>query len=163
MTLLLKNLAFTLLVPGFVAFYMPLSIGSRTVSLAEVVRHLSFSSFIVLALGSGIYFWCLYHFAVTGRGTPAPIDAPKFLVAKGLYRYSRNPMYIGVLLVICGWWMAFQDASILLYMLIVALFFHLFIILFEEPILRRKFGTEYDDYVRAVPRWIFRFRPTVST
>jgi protein-S-isoprenylcysteine O-methyltransferase Ste14 len=93
---------------------------------------------------------------VRGHGTPAPIDAPKHLVVHGLYKYVRNPMYIGVLLVIVGAAVLFQSRRVLVYGAIVGLFFHLFVVLFEEPLLRKKFGESYLSYCRGVGRWVPR-------
>src|SRR5207237_617980 len=73
------------------------------------------------------------EFAVFGRGTPAPIDAPKKLVVRGLYQYTRNPMYIGVLTIILGWAALYQTLRIVLYALCVGLSFHCFIVFYEEP------------------------------
>src|SRR5260370_317651 len=66
-------------------------------------------------VGASVYFWCLWDFAVAGRGTPAPIDPPKQLVVRGLYRSVRNPMYLGVLLVVAGWVELFRAARVLEY------------------------------------------------
>ena len=103
-----------------------------------------------------MYLWCAWDFATAGQGTPAPIDAPKHLVVRGLYRFVRNPMYVGVLLMLTGESRAFRSLRILIYAAIVFVFFNLFVIFYEEPALTRKFGAEYDEYMRRVPRWIPR-------
>lgn len=157
MLLLLKNILFTVLVPGTVAVYIPLRIAARPaapLSIDSTARPIL--ALLLLSLGAAIYLWCLWHFAVTGRGTPAPIDAPKKLVAQGLYRYVRNPMYVGVLLVIAGWAILFQSWGVLVYGAVVALLFHLFIVVVEEPILERKFGEPYERYRKEVGRWLPR-------
>ncbi|MGH9932165.1 MAG: methyltransferase family protein [Pyrinomonadaceae bacterium] len=97
-----------------------------------------------------------WDFARFGRGTPAPIDAPKRLIVRGLYRYTRNPMYVGVLTVIVAWALSFRMAALLVYGLAVAACFHLFIILYEERRLRRDFGIEYEEYCARVRRWLPR-------
>jgi protein-S-isoprenylcysteine O-methyltransferase Ste14 len=84
-------------------------------------------------------------------------------VAGGPYRYSRNPMYLGVLAAILGWLLAFQTAALLIYGLAVAAAFNLFVIGYEEPHLRRLFGAEYDAYRRRVPRWLPCLRPAAMT
>ena len=89
-----------------------------------------------------------------GRGTPLPLDAPKKLVRRGLYSYSRNPMYVGVLTVIFGWAALYKNPTVLLYAVAVALCFYSFVVLFEEPILSKRFGTDYDHYRAKVPRWL---------
>jgi protein-S-isoprenylcysteine O-methyltransferase Ste14 len=149
MLLFLKNLLFTLLVPGTVGVYVPWLIASSGGTTA--VRWLAVP---VLAAGASIYFWCLWDFASFGRGTPAPIDAPKQLVVRGLYRYVRNPMYVGVLTAILGWALWFGAPGLLLYAAGVGLLFHLFIVGYEEPTLRRLFGAEFERYCSEVNRWL---------
>lgn len=110
------------------------------------------------ALGAAIYLWCAFWaFALVGKGTPAPIDPPRKLVVHGLYRWVRNPMYIGVLLMLAGEAVVFLEREVFVpYTLAIAVGFMLFVLLYEEPALRSKFGAEYDDYCRRVPRWIPR-------
>ncbi len=153
MVLFLKNLLFTVIVPGTVAVYAPLALatGGSTTSFAWFVV-----SVALFAVGGAIYLWCVWDFATFGRGTPAPIDAPKDLVIRGLYRYVRNPMYVGVLSAILGWSALFQAPGILLYAGCVGLCFHLFVVLYEEPHLRQTFGSSYDEYRARVGRWFPR-------
>src|SRR4026207_444063 len=155
MLLLLKNVLFTVLVPGTVAVFVPLYYFSHA-DFGTPAR--SVSAGMLLFLGAAIYAWCLWDFAITGGGTPAPIDAPKKLVVRGLYRYTRNPMYVGVLTVILGWAVLFQAAAVGLYGVIVGSGFHLFIVLYEERQLQQEFGGEYEDYRRRVSRWVPRLR-----
>jgi protein-S-isoprenylcysteine O-methyltransferase Ste14 len=155
MALLLKNLLFTIIIPGTVAVYVPLSI-ARTRQPATGFA--SAFALVLLVVGSAIYAWCIWDFATFGRGTPAPIDAPKRLVVRGLYRYSRNPMYVGVLTVIFGWVVLFQANALVIYALIVGLCFHCFVVFYEEPHLQRSFGKEYVDYCTRVGRWLPRLR-----
>jgi len=153
--LLLKNLLFTVLVPGTVAVYVPLRISLGRPSATGAAALLAV---VVLAAGATIYLWCLWDFATFGRGTPAPIDAPRKLVVRGLYRYARNPMYVGVLTVILGWLLCFPARDLATYTIVVAVGFHLFVVLYEEPTLRRRFGSEYDEYRARVGRWLPRAR-----
>jgi protein-S-isoprenylcysteine O-methyltransferase Ste14 len=155
MTLFLKNLLFTVLVPGTVAVYLPLRISLGRPSATGAAALLAE---IVFAAGAAIYLWCLWDFATFGRGTPAPIDAPRKLVVRGLYRYVRNPMYVGVLTMILGWLLCFPARDLATYGLVVAAGFHLFVVLYEEPTLRRRFGPEYDEYRARVGRWLPRLR-----
>jgi protein-S-isoprenylcysteine O-methyltransferase Ste14 len=157
MLLFLKNLAFTVLVPGTVAILVPYRIVSRGGLARADVARLAIAAPLA-AVGAAIYLWCLWDFAVTGRGTPAPIDPPKTLVVRGLYRYVRNPMYLGVLAIIAAWNLAFRTTVLLAYSLAVVVAFHLFVRLFEEPLLRHRFGATYESYLRTVPRWIPRGR-----
>jgi protein-S-isoprenylcysteine O-methyltransferase Ste14 len=148
--LFLKNFLFTVFVPGTFAVWIPYIL---TKNETVVFGMLKFVAIVVFVIGGAIYFWCVWDFAAFGRGTPAPIDAPKKLVVRGLYRYSRNPMYVGVLTVICGWSILFRSVNVLLYALVVAIAFNIFIRIYEEPHLRNIFGREYDEYCRTVARW----------
>lgn len=114
------------------------------------------AALLPLMLGAAIYFWCLWDFAISGRGTPAPIAAPKHLVVRGLYRYIRNPMYVGVLLVIIGWAMFLQSREVLVYGAVIGIGFHCFVVLIEEPLLKSKFGEAYEGYCKEVGRWLPR-------
>lgn len=153
MALLFKNFIFTVLVPGTVAGYLPYAIGSRSAATAPGVTRLLIAAPLFL-IGGAIYFWCLWHFAMSGRGTPAPIDPPARLVVRGLYRRIRNPMYVGVLTVVAGWAVYYRSIRVIEYGVAVAVLFHLFVVLVEEPLLRRWFGVAYEAYCRTVPRWI---------
>jgi protein-S-isoprenylcysteine O-methyltransferase Ste14 len=95
---------------------------------------------------------------VEGEGTPAPAEPPRELVAHGLYRYVRNPMYVGVISVLEGHFFWFQTRRHLLYLWTIFLVFHGFIVLYEEPTLKRKFGVSYDWYMQDVPHWFPRWR-----
>lgn len=157
MLLLLKNILFTVFVPGTVGVYIPLwVVASRAAPPPLEWNAAQVAAVLPLLLGTVIYFWCLWHFAVTGRGTPAPIDAPKRLVVQGLYRYVRNPMYVGVLLVIVGWAVFFWSWAILIYGFGVGMLVHLFVVLVEEPLLEQQFGEAYVGYREAVGRWVPR-------
>jgi protein-S-isoprenylcysteine O-methyltransferase Ste14 len=148
---LVKNLVFTVVVPGTVGVYMPLFIAREQTMVSGALLA---SALAVLAAGGALYVSCVWNFALRGRGTPAPIDAPKKLVTCGPYRFTRNPMYVGVLTVILGWAVLFQSGAVLKYALAVGLFCHLFVVLYEEPHLRRTFGPEYENYCVRVGRWL---------
>ena len=152
MILALKNLLFTVVVPGTVGVYLPLALSrSRTAATGFAFA----LALVLFAIGGSIYAWCVYDFASFGRATPLPLDPPKKLVRRGLYRYSRNPMYVGVLTVIFGWAVLYQNPAVVVYGLAVALCFYSFVVFFEEPILGKRFGSEYQQYRTVVPRWLF--------
>ncbi len=153
MLLLLKNLLFTVLVPGSVGVYAPLLIIDDRPAASRAVFA---AGCLLLLLGTCIYGWCVWDFASFGRGTPAPIDAPKRLVVRGLYHYTRNPMYVGVLTVILGWATLFACPPVVFYAACVWMVFHLFIRLYEEPHLAGEFGGEYEAYRERVGRWLPR-------
>jgi protein-S-isoprenylcysteine O-methyltransferase Ste14 len=151
MLLFAKNVLFTILVPGTVAIFVPLRVLAHPPAKASA---LSFAAGLLLLAGGAIYAWCLWDFATAGRGTPAPIDPPKELVVRGLYQYTRNPMYVGVLSVISGWALLFQSSTLAVYAMCIAASFHLFVLLYEEPHLKRVFGASYEHYCSQVNRWV---------
>ncbi len=112
----------------------------------------------LLPLGAGVagLARCLRDFAVLGRGTPAPFDPPQELVATGLYRWVRNPMYLSALLLLVGESIALEAPVLLRYAVAFFLVTHLFVVLYEELALRRTFGESYDRYRATVPRWLAR-------
>ncbi len=108
---------------------------------------------ILMAAGLFLLLWCVRDFYVAGKGTLAPWDPPKHLVMVGLYRYSRNPMYISVLTLIGGWALVASSPLTAGYLLLFAAAFHLRVILYEEPCLSKMFGQEWAEYRSKVPRW----------
>ncbi len=152
---LFKTLIFTILVPGTVTILIPRWLLSAQTTLPSYgFRYLAL---IPILIGATIYLWCAWDFATAGRGTPAVFDPPKDLVVRGLYHFVRNPMYVGILTVLFGEAALFASIKLLVYACCVALLFHTFVVLYEEPALRRKFGDSYRDYCLAVPRWIPSF------
>ncbi|HUL16191.1 MAG TPA: isoprenylcysteine carboxylmethyltransferase family protein [Terriglobales bacterium] len=160
---LVKTSIFTLLVPGTVALYVPYRFVVAEGRWFEMPRwpwqYLGILPFLV---GVAIYLWCAWDFAVTGLGTPAPIDAPRVLVVKGLYRYMRNPMYAGVLNIILGWAVWFASRRVFIYFCCFWLAAHLFVLLYEEPTLKRKFPGQYADYCQRVNRWLPKMPATTA-
>ncbi|MEK6300837.1 MAG: isoprenylcysteine carboxylmethyltransferase family protein [Acidobacteriota bacterium] len=156
---LIKTLIFTILAPGTLTILIPrwllASSAGRECFSIGVFRYLGLAAIIV---GTSIYLWCAWDFTFAGKGTPAPIDPPKELVARGLYRYVRNPMYVGMTSVLIGEAFLFQSLTLLAYAGTVLLVFHLFVVLYEEPALTRKFGDSYRRFRETVPRWIPRLR-----
>ena len=148
--LFVRALIAFLALPGIVAFMVPAmlvpSIQTRVAHVEELVPFLA---------GLLVLLWCVRDFYVAGKGTLAPWDPPRRLVTVGLYRFSRNPMYVGVLLILIGWTAAFRTPSLLIYTIAVAILFHLRVILFEEPWLARTFAQEWPSYKSRVPRWLF--------
>jgi protein-S-isoprenylcysteine O-methyltransferase Ste14 len=104
--------------------------------------------------GSGLLFWCVQDFLVEGRGTLAPWAPPQSLVQVGLYRFSRNPMYLAVEVVLLGWAAWFQSPGLILYAVSALVAFHLRIVFGEEPWLARQYGKDWASYRASVPRWL---------
>ena len=139
-----------------VAGYIPLALLRRGSQIEPgVFVYLAFPFWL---MGGIILLWSFWNFLIQGRGTPAPIDPPKELVATGFYRYVRNPMYVGVLAITLGHFLWFGSWNLLIYVLIVFIGFHVFVTYYEEPTLKRKFGASYEEYLKRVPRWIPRFK-----
>jgi len=155
MTLFFKNLLFTILVPGTFALLLPILITAGRSPASGYIRAVAV---ILISFGVAIYVRCIWDFLIYGRGTPLPLDAPKGLVIRGIYLYIRNPMYSGVLMVILGWSIFFQDAVLVVYTVIIGTIFHLFVVLYEEPHLQQTFGDEYKNYCKQVGRWLPKIR-----
>lgn len=153
----LKTVVFTVFVPGTVAVYLPYRMLPRRAAAFPGLGALQWLGGLLMLVGALGYLLCAKDFAVSGRGTPAPIDPPKALIAQGLYRFLRNPMYASVLLVLFGESLFFTSRRLLQYGVGVAVMFHLFVMLYEEPTLKEKFGESYVEYCRTVPRWIPRW------
>jgi protein-S-isoprenylcysteine O-methyltransferase Ste14 len=151
---LLKTLIFMAIAPATVTIYLPYAL--LPPQHAPLTGSLRYLGLIPIIVGACIECWCAWDFAVTGRGTPAPFDPPKELVARGLYQRVRNPMYVGVMSILLGEALLFVSRFMLTYSLIVFVGFNLFVLIYEEPTLRRKFGESYERYCRAVPRWLPR-------
>jgi protein-S-isoprenylcysteine O-methyltransferase Ste14 len=155
----IRGLAFTLLVPCVVGAYVPhLIYGGRGVrgGVWQV-------GWLFVALGAIIYALCLFSFLMSG-GTPAIFftrhlrfvlgEEPQILVRQGLYRFSRNPMYVGVLMAVFGQAVVFASRDVAFYGAVLWVCFHIVVVLLEEPHLRKERGASHDEYCRRVPRWL---------
>jgi protein-S-isoprenylcysteine O-methyltransferase Ste14 len=151
-----KTLIFTVLVPGTVAGYVPRLLPRHAAPVAGAEE---WTALAIVAIGIAIYLYtAFWGFALVGGGTPAPIAPAKILVVRGLHRFVRNPMYIGVALVIGGQAWLFHSWRIAIYMACMLVTAHLFVIFYEEPTLRKQFGEEYERYRASVSRWIPKVR-----
>ncbi|MBI4717718.1 MAG: phosphatidylethanolamine N-methyltransferase family protein [Planctomycetes bacterium] len=119
-------------------------------------RLLEVTSSVLIACGAGLQIWCIIMFQRLGRGTPSPAIPPERLVTTGPYRYLRNPINLGEVMVFLGLAGWFASLGLLLYALAAAVCFHLFIVAWEEPAHHRKFGEDYVLYRKAVNRWLPR-------
>jgi protein-S-isoprenylcysteine O-methyltransferase Ste14 len=155
----IRGLLFTLPVPCVVGAYVPHLI-YRGGSLIGGVWQVGW---LFVGLGTLIYALCLFSFLMSG-GTPAIFftrhlgfvigEEPPKLVRQGLYRFSRNPMYVGVLLAVFGQALVFGSPGVAVYGAVLWMCFHLVVVLLEEPHLRKQRGPCYDEYYRQVPRWL---------
>ena len=137
--------------PGIIAIAIPVTWLLAT-SHFQLVQPLGL---LPLAGGFVALLWCVRDFYVSGEGTLAPWAPPRKLVVVGLYRYTRNPMYIAVALVLLGWAWSFSSLGLFVYASVVAVAFHLRVLLGEEPWLARTHGNEWQQYASRVPRWFW--------
>jgi protein-S-isoprenylcysteine O-methyltransferase Ste14 len=152
----LKTLIFSILVPGTVAGVVPWLLLQGSGGAVLLLPSIWMVGFLPLLLGVGLYLWCAGAFTFIGKGTPAPIDAPKVLVIQGPYHWVRNPMYIAVLSVVIGEAILFRSFLLVGYALLVWAMMHAFVVFVEEPSLRRQFENSYETYLSTVPRWLPR-------
>src|SRR5215217_995774 len=143
-----KSLLYLIFEAGLFALYMPLT-------LLRAGPQVETGIFSLLAIplwliGGLMVLWCFWDFTFKGRGTPLPIDPPKELVFTGPYRYVRNPIYVGVLAIFLGHFLWFGYWALLIYMILAFVGVHSFVVLYEEPTLKRKFGAAYEAYLKRV-------------
>ena len=158
--LALRALLFLILLPGTVAGYIPFRIVRTAGGASSIgVSVASIASVCLIALGLWVLLRCVWDFFSIGRGTLAPLDPPKRLVVTGLYKFTRNPMYNGVLAVLLGEAWLFRSTTLLQYAAVMFVLFNLVVLVYEEPALQSQFGESYRAYRRKVPRWGFAMRP----
>lgn len=150
-SLAVRNALFSLAVPGLGA-----AVGPWLVLRSAGAQGRAWYGVILIAAGFAGYVVCVRAFAVVGRGTPGPWDAPRRVVTVGPYRWVRNPIYLSALMVVLGEAWLFLSGALVIYAAVMAACFHLFVIGYEEPHLRREFGASYNDYAQRVHRWVPR-------
>lgn len=143
---------------GLVLVLVPASILDMSgVSRPTSLGLLQLLGVAVATVGAVLALWCIAAFVQIGKGTPAPFDPPRRLVARGPYRYVRNPMYIGAALALAGGAIFYRSPALLAYFGLFVVATHSLVLLYEEPVLRRQFGEEYTAYCDKVRRWLPRF------
>lgn len=156
--LALRSLLWMVLLPGFFAGYVPWEFFGLSRLRLDLHRLQHIAGVVVFGAGVALLASCVWEFARSGKGTLAPVDPPKELVVRGLYRYVRNPMYLSVTTIIFGEALLAGSWGLLLYWAIWFLAINLFVIGYEEPALRHRFGRSYEIYTQKVRRWLPRFR-----
>jgi protein-S-isoprenylcysteine O-methyltransferase Ste14 len=146
----LGTLLFTLLVPGTVVGLVPWWLSGWRLAPSATLR---VASLLLILAALPLFVSFLLRFVREGMGTPAPIAPTEHLVVGGPFRHVRNPGYVAVVALVVGQGLLFGNAALFPYAALLALGFHLFVVLYEEPTLRRQFGAEYEAYCRRVPRW----------
>ena len=152
----LRSLFFTILAPGTVAGLIPWLLLQSLGGVELLTLSFWLLGLLPLLAGLALFLWCDGLFTFVGKGTLAPIDAPRFLVRGGPYQWVRNPMYIAVLTMILSEAILFHALLLVGYALLVGALMHLFVVFVEEPGLARRFGESYESYLRSVPRWLPR-------
>lgn len=152
-----RSLLWTVLFPGFFAGYVPwryFGLSGLRLDFGDPIQLLGL---LLVAAGVALLATCIWEFARSGRGTLAPLDPPTVLVVRGLYRYVRNPMYLSVTAIVLGEVLLTQSRALFVYWAVWFLAANLFVLGYEEPALRQRFGASYDDYARRVGRWLPKF------
>jgi protein-S-isoprenylcysteine O-methyltransferase Ste14 len=140
-----------LALPGVVAILVPALMAGGALRAGA---HFRAAGVIPLVVGLALLLWCVRDFYVAGRGTLAPWAPPRNLVVTGLYRYSRNPMYLAVTLMLIGWTLCFLSRTLAIYIGFVMVAFHLRVVLGEEPWLEQTHGDAWREYRSRVRRWL---------
>jgi protein-S-isoprenylcysteine O-methyltransferase Ste14 len=154
MFVIARTITYATLFIGFVLVYLP----ARLLAWSGIVRPTVYAwpqiaGIAVTAAGAFVALSCVCAFAWIGKGTPAPFDPPRKLVVRGPYRFLRNPMYVGAALAVGGAALFFESIQLLAFVALFLLTTHLFVVLYEEPTLKRTFGPEYEAYCQRVHRW----------
>jgi protein-S-isoprenylcysteine O-methyltransferase Ste14 len=157
MFVLVRAVTYASLFVGFLLVFLP----ARVLSSSGIVQPVSIGApqiagIVAGALGAVVAVWCIATFVVIGRGTPAPFDPPRNLVVVGPYRWVRNPMYIGAALALAGAALFYESWALLGYCAAFLSVTHLFVVAYEEPVLRATFRDEYVRYCERVRRWLPR-------
>jgi len=157
MFVFIRTLTYSTLFIGFVLVFLP----ARVLSASGLVRPQVFGGWqiagmLVGAAGAAVAVSCILVFAFAGKGTPAPFDPPRRLVAIGPYRIVRNPMYVGAACALAGAALFYRSLPLVAYVAAFLLITHLFVVVYEEPTLRRTFGNDYGAYCTRTGRWLPR-------
>lgn len=157
----LRTLLFGALVPATILAAIPAMILNVTGTEGEGGA-LRLVGLVPIGLGIAVLAWCFAGFIIEGQGTPAPYDPPNQLVTGRLYSWMRNPMYVAVTTILVGEAMFYGSVALLVWAAVAWIFFNMFVVLYEEPTLKRRFGPAYETYLEHVPRWI-PSRPRVES
>src|SRR5258706_16234100 len=155
MFVLARASTYSALFIGLLLIFLPARVLSWTgVARPAALGPVEFTGIIVALGGAVVCLWCIFTFVFLGKGTPAPFDPPRRLVANGPYSFVRNPMYLGAGLALCGAAIFFHSLALFGYTLGFLITMHLFVVLHEEPALHRIFGADYAAYRARVRRWL---------
>jgi len=151
---LARAATYSVLFIGLLLIFFPVRILSSTRAIQpQAIGAWQVAGMLLGASGAALALACIVTFVFVGRGTPAPFDPPRRLVVRGPYRLVRNPMYLGAGLAVTGAALFYQSMPLLGYAGLFILATHVFVVMYEEPSLRRNFEGDYDTYWRRVGRW----------
>jgi protein-S-isoprenylcysteine O-methyltransferase Ste14 len=154
MFVIVRAVTYAALFIGVMLVYLPARLLSGVgIVHPPVMGMWQVAGMVIGGAGAGVALWCIFTFALIGKGTPAPFDPPRRLVTEGPYRFVRNPMYVGGALALGGAMLFYQSWSLAAYAGLFLFATHLFVVLYEEPTLSRSFGQDYEAYCRRVRRW----------
>ena len=147
----LAGLSFMVIIPAFLVFL------NITLNYSQIENNILFYVGISFIIFPAMYFWyCTVLFSFFGNGTPAPIEPPEKLVVEGIYKYTRNPMYLCYFLIILGEFLVLGYILLLYYFFFIILFVNIYVIFFEEPVLEKRFEGDYIKYRESTPRWFLK-------
>jgi protein-S-isoprenylcysteine O-methyltransferase Ste14 len=155
--ILFNTLVFTILAPGGVTLGIPALLMASPLNIGALrfnPEPFRWLAGIFIMVGVLIYLWCTTDFVLRGRGSPNPDAAPTQLVVSGLYRFMRNPMYVGILAIIIGGGLWVGSTLLFIYAAVAFTIVHIRVIRYEEPVLLQQFGESYQKYLKRVPRWL---------
>jgi protein-S-isoprenylcysteine O-methyltransferase Ste14 len=158
--LALRSLLWTILLPGFFAGYVPWRFFGLGRARFDWFSPACLLGLLCIGLGVVLLAACVFEFARSGQGTLSPLDPPRHLVVRGLYRYVRNPMYVSVTIIVLGEALLIRSVALAIYWAVWFAAANVFVLGYEEPALRRRFGPSYDEYSRKVGRWIPKLHRT---
>jgi protein-S-isoprenylcysteine O-methyltransferase Ste14 len=160
MFVLVRTVTYAALFIGLVLLYVPARLLSWSgIAGPTAIEEPQIVGMLFGAIGATIALWCIFIFAFVGKGTPAPFDPPRRLLINGPYRFVRNPMYIGALLALASAALFYLSLALLAFCGLFFIATHLFVVWYEEPTLRRVFGSQYEAYCLRVRRWWPSLRP----
>src|SRR5215472_10096630 len=160
MWLAVRSIVWTIVIPGLVIVYLPWTFFGLGAVALSARDPLQLAGLLLTSVGSVFLLVCIWEFVAYGRGTLSPVDPPKSLVVRGLYKYVRNPMYLSVLVVLLGEGLLTDSLGLFEYTLGWFVWINLVVLFYEEPALYRTFGDSYQAYTGSVSRWLPR--PTRS-
>ncbi|HEY3042926.1 MAG TPA: PEMT/PEM2 methyltransferase family protein [Vicinamibacterales bacterium] len=159
MLALFRSIVYVALFISVFLVFIPEQILTATgITRPSEIAPLHWVGLALVVLGGALAIWCVLTLALVGKGTPAPFDPPRKLVAAGPYRWVRNPMYVGAGTALFGAAVFYQSPALVAFAAGFLVMAHLFVVFYEEPTLARTFGARYADYRNAVPRWMPTWR-----